>query len=202
MQRMFLTLAVMLGLAACSGPALTPNVDPIGNAQFGHNIVVGKDMAKGPLSRDGDHDAITASVKQALGAHFERFDGDRLYHMATIIDGYILAKPGVPLVLSQKSALFLKVTIWDDMNGIPIHDEPKEFMILEGVSPKTIIGSGLTHSAEEQLAELVQNAGYEIERWLRTQEKEQGWFTPEFTSTIEARKAALEAQAALLQQNE
>lgn len=201
MRRLFLLMTVLIGVSACSGQKLATDVEPIGNAQFGYNIVVGKDMEKGPLSRDGNSEKITADLKQALGAHFQRFDGDRLYHMATIIDGYILGRPGIPLVLSQKSALFLKVTIWDDANGIPIHDEPKEFMVLEGFSPKTIIGSGLTQSADQQLAELVANAGFEIERWLRTQEKEQGWFTPEFTATIEARKASLDAPAAAAEKN-
>lgn len=201
MRRLLLLIPVLFGLSACSGQNLASDVEPIGNAQFGYSIVVGKDMEKGPLSRDGDSEKITADLKQALSAHFQRFDGDRLYHMATIIDGYILARPGIPLVLSQKSALFLKVTIWDDANGIPIHDEPKEFMVLEGFSPQTIIGSGLTQTADQQLAELVANAGFEIEHWLRTQEKEQGWFTPEFTAKIEARKAALDAAAAKLEAN-
>ncbi|MEO0504044.1 MAG: hypothetical protein AAFZ14_12020, partial [Pseudomonadota bacterium] len=86
---------------------------------------------------------------------------------------------GVPLVLSPKSALILNLTVWDDAAGKKLNEEPQQITVLETFGTGTIVGSGYTLSAEEQLVQLSQNAAKSVERYLVRQMKEEGWFMPD-----------------------
>ena len=48
--------------------------------------------------------------------------------------------------------------------------------MLETFGTGTVVGSGYTLSAEEQLEQLSENAAKAIERYLVKQMKEEGWF--------------------------
>lgn len=87
----------------------------------------------------------------------------------------MLAQPGVPVVLSPKSALILQLSVWDNATQTRIA-EPEHITLLENLTAKTLIGSGLTQSAEAQIENLAQTAAKRIERWLRDKHEAQGWF--------------------------
>lgn len=166
--RRLLILTAATTLAACLGdgkPESKP--DPIGDFQLGYAIVVAQNATKGPLSREIEPEAIKTALTSELERVFRPYDGDRLYHVAIGVDAYVLALPGVPLVASPKSALILTVNIWDDAQQAKIIEENKQFTILESFSGKSIIGSGLTQTKEEQLANLARSAAVQIERWMR-----------------------------------
>jgi len=169
---------LILGLlTACGTDAdLIETPQPLGNFKFGHNIVVSKNAQQGPLSRTADLDALKASVAGAIQDRMGRYDGDMLYHLGVNIDAYVLALPGVPVVLNPKSALILSVTVWDDAAQTTINKEAKQITVLENLSGKTLVSSGLTQSAEEQMENLSRAAARAIEKWLR---ENQAWFTPE-----------------------
>ncbi|SFL20385.1 hypothetical protein [Shimia haliotis] len=167
MIRLMVGIAALAALVSCtapSGPVNDPKRD-LGDFVLGHNIVVAPQFQKGPLSRPADKDEFIASMKNAIDARFGRYDGDRTVHFGVNISGYVLAQTGVPLVLSPKSALIITVTAWDDRAGAKFNDEAREFVVLESYTAP-IIGSGMTMSADEQMANLTYNAAAQIERWL------------------------------------
>lgn len=173
--RAVVVLAALIGLAACGSGARDLNgpTRALGDFYLGHNIVVAPNPTQGPLSRG----ATEEEWKEILGAEierrFRRFDGDRMYHIAVSVDGYVLAIPGVPMVASPKSALIFGVNIWDEETRTKLNDEMHRITVLEDVSPETVISSGLTRSKEEQMKALSENAARAIERWLRQNEE---WF--------------------------
>ena len=193
-------------LAACnSARDLDEPVEPIGDFYFGHNIVVADNVQRGPLSRAAEPEEWEEALRTEMERRFRRFDGDRLYHLAIGVEGYILAVPGIPLVASPRSALIFSVTVWDDAGGGRIN-EPHRITVFESVSGGTLVGSGLTRSAEEQMQALAQNAARSIEFWMR---ENSAWFEPvdpddaeAITARQEARRttaaAAREAEDALL----
>lgn len=167
MIRLAVCIAALVALVSCtapSGPVDDPKRD-LGDFVLGHNIVVAPQFQRGPLSRPGDKDAFIASMKNAIDARFGRYEGDRTVHFGVNISGYVLAQNGVPLVLSPKSALIITVTAWDDRAGGKFNDEAREFIVLESYTAP-IISSGLTMSAEEQMANLTYNAAKQMEDWM------------------------------------
>ena len=150
--------------------------NPIGDFRLGHSVVVGKEMIKGPMSRKADPKKITDVVKDAIEEKLSTYQGGQYYHVAVKIDAYILGRPGVPLLFSPKSALVMQITVWDDFRKAKINEKPQQIIVLESFSVNTLIGSGLTQSAEMQLANLGVETAAQIENWLRQQHETLGWF--------------------------
>ena len=177
MLRWIAGVLLVLSVAACNGAAdLQDPAVPLGDFNLEHNIVVAPKAVKGPLSREASKEDLSAAMKAAIAERFDRYNGDKRYHFGVSIEGYVLAQPGVPLVLSPKSILIINVTVWDDAAGKKMNDEPHQITVLESFGSGALVGSGYTMSAEEQLKNLSQNAAKQIERYLVKQQKEQGWF--------------------------
>lgn len=160
-------------LAAAGFLAACANGENLGDARpelvgfrLCHNIVTTNDAVQGPLSREADLDVFADLLRDEVERRFGRYEGDRLYHVAMHIDAYVLAVPGVPIIASPKSALITSVNVWDDQLGRPLNEDPEQFTVLEAVSGGSIIGSGLTQNAQEQMEELARNAALRIENWL------------------------------------
>ncbi|MGB7241475.1 MAG: hypothetical protein WBC93_05210 [Sulfitobacter sp.] len=173
-------LLLSLGiLSACAGAAdLNKPPTPLGDFRLGHNIVVAPKVVKGPVSRPASEEELTTAIKSAIADRFDRYEGDKLYHFGVSVEGYVLARPGVPIVLSPKSVLVIRLTVWDDAAGKKLNDKAKQITVLEQVSGETIVGSGLTQTAEVQLKNLSENVSKAIERYLVRQQKDEGWFKP------------------------
>jgi hypothetical protein len=168
MLRIFALLSTLLALTACAVPQKEVTEAPVdlGDFVLGHNIVVAPDLTKGPLSREATKEDWIASVKAAIDARLGRYDGTRLVHLGVNVSGYVLAQPGVPVLLAPKSALIITVTAWDDRAGEKFHEEPKMITVLETLTGASILGSGLTMTAEEQMSNLSYNVAKAIEDWL------------------------------------
>ncbi|MEJ2029572.1 MAG: hypothetical protein P8X66_06785 [Maritimibacter sp.] len=167
----FALLAGAVALAACAKvDDLTTPPPPLGRFLLGHNIALVADGVQvGPMSRTLEDDVIIQSVRKAINEKFSRYDGDQYYHIASVVMGYVLAAPGIPLVASPKSVLIANVTIYDDRNGgKPINEEPKQFTILEspGNPGDVLLGTGFTRSAEEQMDSLALGLADEVRQWL------------------------------------
>ena len=172
-----LSLLAVVGLAACTNPNdLDRAPVDLGNFELGHNVVVAPNLTKGPVSREASKEEWIAAMKLAIDERFGRYDGTRFYHFGISVEGYVLAIPGVPLVASPKSALILKITVWDDKSGKKLNDEPEMITVLESISGNTIISSGLTQSKEKQMENLTRNAAKLIQNWLVRQRANEGWF--------------------------
>jgi hypothetical protein len=167
-SRLLAILAVfaLLGCAPADKDLAEP-FEPLGAFKLGFTVVVADDAQKISPSRAASEEDLETALKTALDRRFSRFSGTQFYHIAVSVDGYALAIPGIPLLLSPKSILVLGVTVWDDAAGGKIDSKPKQFTVLERLSGETFVGSGLTQSKEQQLANLSNNAARLIEAWMR-----------------------------------
>lgn len=163
--------AVALGMVAlvsgCAGETtLEGPPEPLGDFSLGYAIVVTENAQKIGPSRTATPEEWKEILTADIESRFGRYDGERIYHIAVNLDGYALAVPGIPIVLSPKSATVVSVTIWDDAKQAKINLEPNQITVLESLSGDTIVGSGLTKSREEQMENLSRNTAKMIENWL------------------------------------
>lgn len=178
--RLIFGALLVLSVAACNGAAdLQKAPAPLGDFKLGHNIVVAPKVQKGPLSRDASKEELTTVLQTAIAERFDRYDGEKLYHFGVSVEGYVLAAPGVPIVLAPKSIMIINVTVWDNASNAKMNPKPHQITVLESLDQGPLLGSGYTKTAQEQLKNLSQNASKAIERYLSTQKTEKGWFAGE-----------------------
>jgi hypothetical protein len=162
-------IAFVLGLsfmAGCQTNDLAEPPAPLGDFALGLNIAVSDKVQMVPISRPATGEEWEAAVIKAVDARFARYEGTKLYNFGISIDAFALAPPGIPLVLSPKSALVMTVTVWDDAAQKKLNPEGKQFTIFEKMSGETMIGSGLTQNKRKQMDVLSYNAAKAIEGWL------------------------------------
>ncbi|MFK7938566.1 MAG: hypothetical protein AB8B82_04255 [Roseovarius sp.] len=199
MTRILALLATCLVIAGCTNPNdLDKAPTYLGDFRMGHNVSVAPNLTKGPASRNATQDQWIEAMTQAMDERFSRYEGDKFYHFGISIEGYVLAVPGVPVVASPKSALILKVTLWDDALGKKLNEEPHQVTVIESFSAETILGSGLTQSKEKQLENLTRNAAKLIQNWMVRENSKNGWFEADGVPSpeAEAARAAVEAEEA------
>jgi hypothetical protein len=185
--RLIAGLMALFLLSACGGNGLSEPPKDFGDFQLGYNIVVATNAKPVGPSRKATPEEWEASLKAAIAERFGRYQGDKLYHIGVGVDGYALAVPGIPLVLSPKSALVVTVNIWDDAAQRTVNAEGKQFTVFERLSGETVVGSGLTQSREQQMQNLSRNAARLINEWLV---ENKAWFTPEAVAARAAMTAA------------
>lgn len=174
LTRLLSLLALAGLLAACAdGRVMGEQRPELGNFRLSHNIVLAENAVQGPLSRQADTATLERVLREQIANRFERYQGDRLYHLAVTVDAYVLAVPGIPLVASPRSALILGVFVWDDALGRPLNAERRQITVLENVSGESVVGSGLTQTADQQMLVLSRNAARAIEAWLASHPE---WF--------------------------
>mgnify|MGYP003115807956 FL=1 len=186
MVRILSALISIVVLSACNGASdLDKPAVPLGDFNLYHNIVVAPKVQKLPISREVSEEVLTTAVKDAIAERFDRYEGARNYHFGVSVEGYVLAPPGIPLVLAPKSIMILNLTVWDDAAGQKLTDEPHQITVFESLDQGPIVGSGYTKTAEEQLKNLSQNAAKSIETYLVKQNKAEGWFERPADAVIE-----------------
>ena len=186
MVRILSALISIVVLSACNGASdLDKPAVPLGDFNLYHNIVVAPKVQKLPISREVSEEVLTTAVKDAIAERFDRYEGARNYHFGVSVEGYVLAPPGIPLVLAPKSIMILNLTVWDDAAGKKLTDEPHQITVFESLDQGPIVGSGYTKTAEEQLKNLSQNAAKSIENYLVKQNKAEGWFERPADAVIE-----------------
>jgi hypothetical protein len=183
-------------LAACATNDLADPPVPLGDFQLGHNVVVADKMQMVPISRPATVDEWETAMKEAVENRFGRYEGTKLYNIGISVDGFALAPPGIPVVAAPKSVLVITANIWDDAAQKKLNEKGKQLTVFEGLSPESVIGSGLTRTKAQQMEALSYNAVKAVERWLLTNPE---WFgiDPEAAKTaLAAAEAAAEAEAA------
>ena len=186
MVRILSALISIVVLSACNGASdLNKPAVPLGDFNLYHNIVVAPKVQKLPISREVSEEVLTTAVKDAIAERFDRYEGARNYHFGVSVEGYVLAPPGIPLVLAPKSIMILNLTVWDDAAGKKLTDEPHQITVFESLDQGPIVGSGYTKTAEEQLKNLSQNAAKSIETYLVKQNKAEGSFERPADAVIE-----------------
>lgn len=176
-KRAFGALMMAATMAACNGASdLAKPAVPLGDFNLSHNIVVAPKVQKLPLSRELDTEVMTKMLQEAVAERFDRYDGDKLYHFGISIESYFLAPPGVPVVAAPKSAMIIRITVWDDAKNRKLTPKAHQITVIESLDQGPLVGSGYTKSAEEQFKNLSQNAVKQIENFLVRKNKEEGWF--------------------------
>ncbi|WP_296473314.1 hypothetical protein [Roseinatronobacter sp.] len=174
--RPVLALLAALAVSACaSGAQLKDERAELGDFFLSHAIVVADDATPLPGSRPAEAEeweqAIVSEMRRRLG----RYDGDKLYHIGVNVQAYMIAPPGIPLVLSPRSALGVTVDLWDDAAGSKLNARPHRIIVGEAISGETIVGSGNTQTRERQMQNLAENVVLSIENWLASNPD---WFPP------------------------
>lgn len=196
MFRFFTILLAAVFLTACENiDDISGKPTPIGEFALGHNVVVAPNLVMGPASREASDEDWIASVTKAIDDRFSRYEGEQLYHFGVSLEGYVLAQPGIPILLSPKSALILKLTVWDDAAGKKLNEEPEQITVLETLDGDSFVGSGLTKTAEEQMLALSENAAKMIQRWITRQHRQEKWFKRRAGEEPEASEEAAEQVA-------
>ncbi len=168
MSRLFICLAFMIALSACSVP--DPEVDPqieLGDFQLKDNVAVTKNARKLGVSRDATAQEWEESLEAAVDARFRRYAGATPYTISYSLDGYILATKAGRLALAPRSAMSMTVHIWQTDPLVRLKDRSKQLLIFEGLDGETVIGSGLFRTKEEQMENLSAQFAKAVERWLR-----------------------------------
>lgn len=155
---------VIAGCAEAPDP-LTSELPDMGSFQLMHNVVVTENAKQIPPSRSVDAAKWEEVLKAEIDRRFGGYAGGKDYHIGINIDGYALAPPGIPLVVSPKSILVVSANVWSNELGRKLHDKPKQITVFEG-GAGAVVGSGLTRNAEEQMQALSRNAAFEIQKWM------------------------------------
>ena len=115
-MRLVALLVALLTLAACADGRrdLARPVEPLGDFKLGHAIVVAPNLVQGPASRKASREEWVAAMDAALEERFRRYEGERFYHLGVSVEGYVLAQPGIPVLLSPKSVVIVRVSVFDD----------------------------------------------------------------------------------------
>ncbi len=180
-------IAALLLSACASGRELREEREELGDFFLSHAIVVADNAVVGPASRRAEPGQWEESLTAEMRRRFSRYDGDTLYHLGVSVDGYVLAMPGIPVVAAPRSALILGVTLWNDAEGGVVNERPHRITVLESLSGETVVSSGLTQTAEQQMQNLSENAVAAIERWLADNPD---WFPPKGTGAALAEAAS------------
>jgi len=182
-------------LAACNGAAdLDGPAVPLGDFNLNHNIVVAAKVQKIPLCRGLEAEVMTTMLRDAVAERFDRYEGARLYHFGISLEGYCLAPPGIPIVAAPKSAMIIRITVWDDAKNEKLTPKAHQITVVESLDQGPLVGSGYTKTAEEQFKNLSQNAVKQIENFLVKKNREEGWFNapPEAAAELPVEDAATE----------
>ncbi len=198
----FAPLGLVLALVACAaGDPLEEELPPMGDFRLSHNIVVADNMQQVPPSRNATPEEWEEILVAEIDRRFGGYEGDRLYHIGIAVDGYALAPPGIPIVLSPRSVLVLSVNIWDDELGRKLHEEPEQIIVFEGTSPETfLVGSGIARNRNEQMQVLARNAARRVQLFMLENPE---WFNisaeeaAAAVTGVEALAEAAEAEAAI-----
>lgn len=197
MFRVATAMLVAATLAACAPSSADLDEAPadLGNFTLGHNVVVAPRAAtSSAVSREVTEEELTTALQSAIAERFDRYEGSKSYHLGVSVEGYVLARAGVPVVAAPKSAMIIRVTVWDDSKGAKLNEPPEQITVLENLDGESLFGTGWTQNAETQLAGLSRNAAKAIETFMVAKNEELGWFEEEEEAA--RRKAASEARAA------
>ena len=164
-----LCLLLLVGCSA-STQDFNSKVVPIGNFRLGQIVPKAEaELTKGPFSRPSSREDWMDALDLAFNARFSRFEGGSYYHLGITAAGYVLAKPGIPIIGAPKSILIFTVIVLEDHTGKILTEKPHQITVIEQLNGGSFLGSGFTRSQEKQLTDLAQQAARATEDWLRMQ---------------------------------
>lgn len=170
MKNILSKLATLLSVAILSAcAAANPDTDELANLgdfSLGHNVAITTKAKKAGPSRTATPEEWEVAMEEAIAQRFGRYEGTKLYHLGISLEAYALAVPGIPVVVSPKSVMVINVNVWDDAKNEKLTKKPHTLTVFEQLDEKTVVGSGLTQTREEQMANLTANMAAAVERYL------------------------------------
>ena len=164
--RALFMLAGLTLLTACETNDLKKPPVPLGDFVLGLNIASAEAAQVPGISRKATPEDWKAAIETAMNDRFGRYEGTRIYNFAVRVDGYVLAPPGVPVLASPRSALIVTVFVFDDATQTLLNPGGKQLTMVEGVSPESFIGSGLTQTKAQQVALMSYRAALSVQKYL------------------------------------
>lgn len=165
-RRRFAGLALAgTSLAGCAvRDPLEQDLPDMGTFQLAAPITVARNAKKVPPSRDASEASLRRMMNAELVRRFGRYAGGTPFYIALNIDGYSLAPPGIPVVLTPKSILVVTANVWraDPQEKI---GGPKQIVTFEGANT-LFLGSGLMKDADAQLLTLCRNTAKKVQDWM------------------------------------
>lgn len=136
----------------------------MGDFELAFTVVVAENAKKIPPSRNASTGALKSVMTAEIERRFGAYTGGTGYVIALNIDGYALAPPGIPIVLTPKSLLVVSANLWraDPQEKLA---GPEQITTFEGADT-LLLGSGLVKNADEQLATLCRNTAKKVQSWL------------------------------------
>lgn len=172
MTRLLFALAALF-LSSCTTELdEVTRASSLGDFRLQHLVVIVDEPIKGVVSRTVTDAQLKTAVTDAVAERFERFSGDTPFSIGIKVQGYVLSPRAVPILFAPRSQLFLSVNAYDGAQQ-RLNADTRNLVVNERAGGDTVIGSGYSQTADEQLVELAYNAAIEIERWLRENED---WF--------------------------
>ena len=155
----------LAGLSACAVPdPLGVDLPEMGNFQLADTVVVPETAKKIPPSRNATDAELKHAMTSEIERRFGRYAGGKDFIIAVAIDGYALAPPGIPVLLTPKSILVVTANLWTAEPQEKIGG-PHQITTFEGAN-SLLLGSGLVKDAEAQLTTLARNMASKIQSWM------------------------------------
>ena len=165
-------ISATLLAASCSqsGGDLTAAPEPFGDFKLATVHVRADDSQTLPLAREAAAEDLEAALAAELERRLGRYSGETRYSIEVEVAGHFIAPAGVPIILSPRSTMAVRVTVRDGATWKARNEDPRLFLVAEPFSGKTLVGSGVVQSKEEQIQALAERAAYLIERWLKSED--------------------------------
>lgn len=165
-------ISAMLLVASCSqsGEDLAADPEPFGDFKLATVHVRADDSQTLPLARDAAAEELEAALEAELERRLGRYSGETRYSIEVEVAGHFIAPAGVPIVFSPRSTMALHVKVRERATRRAMNEDPRLFLVGEPFSGKTLVGSGLVQSKEEQIQALAERSAYLIERWLKSED--------------------------------
>lgn len=190
MFRILTTLMVALFLAACGETQLNEAPEDMGAFRARVVHVFTDKALKWPLSRDAEASEWNASMERAMETRLRRYDGAQEYDVAVSLEGFLLAPPGIPVLVNPKSVAVVNVFVYDVARKEYLARKVQMEVYEDTTGQSAILGSGHSRTKEEQIAGLSLNIADKIEEWMAEEHKENGWFDKRPDTVLDAEIAA------------
>ncbi|MFM2349777.1 MAG: hypothetical protein RIR04_743 [Pseudomonadota bacterium] len=159
-------LALLVALAACDAKDMGEPPRPMGNFKMNAIFIDAKKAQTVPLSRTAKPEDWEAAMSAAMTERFGTYAGDKPFEFGISIDGYVLAPRGVPVVASPKSALIIRLHVYDSAKKQFLEEGGKRITVMEGVSGESFVGSGWTQNKQAQMKKLARNAAKAVQEYM------------------------------------
>lgn len=195
-RRAFLIIG-FTALAGCAETLVDEPVENLGEFNMRVNYVYTEKAVKGPVSRDATSAEWTEALENAVNLRLARYAGAQEYDIGISLEGYMLAPPGVPIVLNPRSTAIILVNVYD-VEQKKFLAKAHQIQVFEDTSGSSaVLGSGYSRDKQEQISGLSLNVADKVEEWLAEQHQTEGWFTLRDSATSDLLATEADASEAL-----